>query len=69
MRLVRSTDKSFFILSNENFGSQNPFQPFGYKAGWATECTLAPGLQVFTLATKMTHEDDEFCVQRNMGDI
>jgi hypothetical protein len=67
--LVRSIDKNCFILSYEKFGSQSPFQSFGYKAGWATEPTLASGLQVFTRATKMTHGDDETSVQRKVGDI
>lgn len=68
-RLVPSIDKNCFILSYENLGSQNPFQPFGYKAEFVTEPNLASGLQVFTLATKMTHGDGETGVQRNVGDI
>ena len=58
-----------FILSYENFGPQNPFQSFGYKTGCATESTLVSGLPVFILATKMTHGDNEFSVQRKVGDL
>jgi len=71
IRLVHSIEKNSFVISEEKLcGTQKPVSDFWIQ-GWTgpQKPPWPPGLQVFTLATKMTQGDDESSVQRNVEDI